>query len=66
MFYLYLKIQMESKYLLLENINTFNNMLDIIKNKQVAVELSEDHEWECLCYNENVRNGFVVFKRKDI
>ena len=25
---------MESKYLLLENINTFNNMLDIIKNKQ--------------------------------
>ena len=58
-----------SEFVLLKNRTNFLFLDDVfhsIKNKQVAFELSKDNDWECLCYNENVRNGFVVFKRKDI
>lgn len=58
-----------SEFILLKNRTNFFFLDDVfhsIKNRQVTVELSKDDQWECLCYKDNIRNGFVVFKRKGI
>lgn len=36
------------------------------KTKEVADILLRDANWECLGYSQNTRNGFIIFKRKNL
>ena len=36
------------------------------KTKEVADVLLRDANWECLGYSQNTRNGFIIFKRKNL
>ena len=33
------------------------------KTRQIAVELFQSSEWECLAHDKDTRNGFIIFKR---
>lgn len=57
-----------SEYSLLKNRTNFFLLDDAFhgfKTRQIAEELLESSEWECLGHG-NVRNGFIIFKRKNL
>lgn len=55
-----------SEYLLLKDRTNFFLLDDVFhafKTKQVADELLRDKNWQMLTYDQNTRNGFMIFKR---
>jgi hypothetical protein len=54
--------------LLKDKVNFFflDDAFHAFKTRQVFFELYQDSSWECLCYDENTRNGFAIFKRRNL
>lgn len=57
-----------SEFLLLKDrVNVFflDDVFHAFKTKEVADVLLKDPEWEYVQYSQNVRNGFMILKRKN-
>jgi hypothetical protein len=58
-----------SEYMLLKDRVNFlflDDYYNAYKTRQIALELQDDANWEIIAGNKRLRNGFAIFKRKNL